>query len=85
MVDDGWTLDDVKAFCDKYNIKLTVDYSPTTQYPEGTLLSQSRTPKTPIVENSTLKVTIAQEPTTTPTPSPSQTPEPSDNSSSTNE
>lgn len=85
MVDDGWTLDDVKAFCDKYNIKLTVDYSPTTQYPEGTLLSQSRTPKTPIIENSTLKVTIAQEPQATPTPSPSATPEPTDNSSNTNQ
>lgn len=85
MVDDGWTLDDVKAFCDKYNIKLTVDYSPTTQYPEGTLLSQSRTPKTPIIENSTLKVTIAQEPVITPTPSPSATPEPTDDSSNTNE
>ena len=85
MVDDGWTLDDVKAFCDKYNIKLTVDYSPTTQYPEGTLLSQSRTPKTPIIENSTLKVTIAQEPVITPTPSPSATPEPTDDSSNTNQ
>lgn len=85
MVDDGWTLDDVKAFCDKYNIKLTVDYSPTTQYPEGTLLSQSRTPKTPIIENSTLKVTIAQEPVVTPTPSPSATPEPTDDSSNTNQ
>lgn len=85
MVDDGWTLDDVRAFCDKYNIKLTIDYSPTTQYPEGTLLSQSRTPKTPIVENSTLKVTVAQEPQATPTPSPSATPEPTDDSSNSNQ
>ena len=62
MVEDGWTLDDVKAFCDKYNIILKIDYESTSQYVEGTLISQSRTPKTPIVSGSDLKVIVAQAP-----------------------
>lgn len=78
MIEDGWTIDDVQAFCDKYDIKLTIEYQPTTEFPEGTLISQSRSAKTPIVAGSTLKVVVAQEPVATPTPSPtpSSTPTP---------
>ncbi len=92
MVEDGWTVDDVKAFCEKYNIKLTIDYQATSQYTEGTLISQSRSPKTPIVSGSTLKIVVAEapnenssgeptdpdaEPSPTPTPTPSSSPTPS--------
>lgn len=62
MVEDGWTLDDVNAFCEKYKIVLKVDYQSTSEYAEGTLISQSRSPKTPIVSGSTLKVVVAQAP-----------------------
>lgn len=79
MVGDIWTLEDVQAFCDKYNIKLTINYVTTSDYPEGTLIRQSRSPKTPIIEGATLKIEIAQapeepeEPTTSPSPSPTDT------------
>lgn len=77
MVADGWTVEDVEAFCEKYNIKLTVDYEATSQYTEGTLISQSRSPKTPIVSGSTLKIVVAEKPNVT-TPSPTPTPTPGD-------
>lgn len=73
MVEDGWTVEDVEAFCEKYNIKLTIDYEATSQYTEGTLISQSRSPKTPIVSGSTLKIVVAEKPNVT-TPSPTPTP-----------
>lgn len=62
MVEDGWMLEDVQSFCNQYNITLTVDYEHTSQYTPGMVISQSRAPKTPIVSGTTLKVTIAQEP-----------------------
>ena len=62
MVEDGWMLEDVQSFCNQYNITLTVDYEQTSQYTPGMVISQSRAPKTPIVSGTTLKVTIAQEP-----------------------
>ena len=82
MVEDGWTVDDVKAFCEKYNITLKIDYQSTSDYTEGTLISQSRSPKTPIVSGSNLKIVVAQapnenasgEPEDTTTPEPSSTP-----------
>ena len=82
MVEDGWTVDDVKAFCEKYNITLKIDYQSTSDYTEGTLISQSRSPKTPIVSGSNLKIVVAQapnenasgEPEDVTTPEPSSTP-----------
>ena len=62
MVEDGWTIDDVKAFCEKYEITLKIDYQSTSEYVEGTLISQSRSPKTPIISGSTLKIVVAQAP-----------------------
>lgn len=77
MVEEGWTVEDVEAFCTKYNITLKIDYEETTQYEEGTLISQSRSPKTPIVKGSNLKIVIAKKPeiSPTPTPTPTETPE----------
>ncbi|MEG1987261.1 MAG: Stk1 family PASTA domain-containing Ser/Thr kinase [Bacilli bacterium] len=68
MVEEGWVLEDIKNFCTKYNITLTVDYEETAQYTKGMLISQSRAPKTPIVSGSTLKVVIAKEPSTVTNP-----------------
>lgn len=78
MVEDGWTVDDVKAFCEKYGVILTIEYLPTKESPEGTLVSQSRSPKTPIIKGSTLKITVAQTPVATPTPTPTPSPTPSE-------
>lgn len=91
MVEEGWTVEDVQAFCDQYNIKLTINYVKTSEKESGTLLSQSRTAKTPIINGSTLKIEVAEEsneetpdPTTSPSPSPSDTPSPSPSDSSDN-
>lgn len=61
MVFEEWTLDDVKAFCDKYKITLTYDEKESSDHKKGRVTYQSRSPKTPIIEGSTLKVTIAKE------------------------
>lgn len=60
MVEEEWTIDDVEAFCTKYNITLKIDYKETSDYEEGTLISQSRSPKTPIVSGTTLKIVVAK-------------------------
>ena len=84
MVEEGWTVEDVEAFCTKYNITLKIDYEETTQYEEGTLISQSRSPKTPIVKGSNLKIVIAKKPEISPTPTPTETEETDNNESETN-
>ena len=65
MIEDGWTIEDVESFCEQYNLKLIKSYEETTQYAPGTLISQSREPKTPIVSGATLKIVIAKEPEVT--------------------
>ena len=62
MVGDGWTLADVEAFCQKYGVELKIKYEETLQYTEGTLISQSRSPKTPILSGSSLTIVVAKEP-----------------------
>ena len=68
MVEENWTIEDVQAFCDKYDIKLRINYEETTEYEEGTLISQSRSPKTPIVSGSSFTITIAKLPEITQEP-----------------
>lgn len=60
MVEEEWTIDDVEALCTKYNVTLKIDYKETSDYEEGTLISQSRSPKTPIVSGTTLKIVVAK-------------------------
>lgn len=60
MVEEEWTIDDVEAFCTKYNVTLKIDYKETSDYEEGALISQSRSPKTPIVSGTTLKIVVAK-------------------------
>ncbi len=62
----NWSLEDVKAFCDKYDIKLTHTEVETTKKDPGKVLSQSRAPGSPIVKGSSLKVEIAKAPTEKP-------------------
>lgn len=62
FVEDAYTLEDVQAFCDKYGVTLKVEYEETLQYAEGTVISQSRVPGSPIKKGVTLKVVIAKVP-----------------------
>ena len=64
IVDEGWTVEDVEAFCDKYGINLKIDYETTDQYTDGMIISQSRNPGDPIVQGVTLKIVVAVSPET---------------------
>ncbi len=70
MVEEGWTLEDIEAFCQKYEIDLKIDYEETSQFDEGTLISQSRSPKTPIISHSDLRIVLAKKPEIEPQPTP---------------
>lgn len=73
MVGEEWTVEDVEAFCTKYDVTLKIDYEETSEYDEGTIISQSRSPKTPIMSNTTLKITVAKKVSIEETPSSNQT------------
>lgn len=80
FVEEGWSLDEVQNFCNQYGITLKVNYEETQQYSEGMVISQSRTPDSPIVKGVTLKITVAKAPeVSSETPSPSPTDGASDN------
>ena len=67
MVDEGWNVNDVEAFCAKYELNCDIQYIETSEYEEGTLYYQSRSPKTPIAKTSykyDLVVKFAKKPTT---------------------
>ena len=71
MVDEGWSLSDVQAFCDKYELILgEVKYEQTEMVSPGTILRQSRTAGTTIVRGTTLIVTVAEKPKEQPKPTP---------------
>lgn len=74
IVGEEWTVDDAQAFCDKYGLILKVEEVETTEYPEGKIIKQYRSPKTPIIKGSTLKIEVAKAPAPTPTPTPIPTP-----------
>lgn len=59
----GWSLADAEAFCDKYNLIISVEYIDTTEYEEGKIVSQSRAAGSPIAKGTTLKVKVAKKPT----------------------
>lgn len=56
--DEEYTLDEVKAFAEKYSLNLSIQYEETNDYDEGTIIWQSRSGK--VVVGATLKVTVAK-------------------------
>lgn len=78
MAGEGWNLSDAQTFCDKYGLILEKTEQETTAYPEGTIISQSRTAGTTIVKGTTLRVTVAVKPKEKSTPTPTPTPTPSE-------
>ena len=59
---EGWSIEDVEAFCDQYNLVLEKKYQASTKDAPGKIIDQSRAPGSPIYEGRTLTVTIATEP-----------------------
>ena len=73
FVEEQWSLDQIKQFCEDNNITLTVKYKETSDYPEGTVISQSRAAKTTVAKYATLTVTLSKETVKTPETKPSDT------------
>lgn len=58
FVAEGWTIEDVKTFADKYELALDIRYEVNANLPEGSIVKQSRTGK--IVNNTTLIITVVK-------------------------
>ena len=58
FVSEGWTLADIEVFCDKYGITLVPKYEISENYPEGTVIYQSRSGK--IMTGVTLNITVTK-------------------------
>lgn len=59
---EDWTLTDVEAFAEEYNLILTIEYVETTDEEPGKIIYQSRAPESVIVSGSTLKIKVAVTP-----------------------
>ena len=59
FVDEEWTLEEIQNFCDEYGVVVTFVPKQTDEYPENTIISQSRAAKTTIVKGATLKIEYA--------------------------
>ena len=70
MAGEGWNINDVQAFCDKYELVLEKTEQQTNAYAPGTVISQSRTAGTTIIRGTTLRVTVAVKPKEEPKPTP---------------
>lgn len=66
MVEEGWSISDVEAFCNKYGLALEKVQQETSAYSEGTVIGQNKTKGSPIIKGTTLKVTVAVKPTVKP-------------------
>ena len=62
MVEEGWSVSDVEAFCNKYELILEKVEQETSAYSEGTVIGQSRTMGSTIIKGTTLRITIAVKP-----------------------
>ena len=73
MVAEGWGPDAVEQFCDKYGLKCDIQYVETTQYEDGTIYYQSRSPKTEILANTGYKYDLVVKFAVTPQEKPEET------------
>ena len=58
----SYTLTDIQAFCEKYNLTLKEEYVEKTDVEAGTIISQNRVAGSDIVSGMTLTITIASAP-----------------------
>lgn len=73
FVEEKWTEESVKDFCDENGVNLIVEYAETKDHIKGTVLSQSRPKGTKVISGLDLKITVAKEPTPPTTSSSSTT------------
>ena len=63
FTDGDWKVKDIEEFCDKYGVKLNVDYVETTSEEEGIILKQNRAAgKYIVTEGGSLTIEVAKEP-----------------------
>ena len=70
---EGYSKDDVSAFCDKYGLNCTYNSQETTSVSEGKIISQSRLVGSTVTKGTNLTVVYAVKPKVTSTPTPSST------------
>ncbi len=56
FVEEGWSVDDIQAFCDKYNVTLKMEEVIQDEYEEGKVIKQNRTGE--VISGSTLTITV---------------------------
>ena len=60
FVAEGWSMEEINEFAEKYSLKVSIKEEETASYPAGTIIGQSRTGK--ILKGATLTITIAKKP-----------------------
>ncbi len=60
--EEEWSITDIEAFAKEYGLNLTIEHNHDSNYPEGTIISQSRSPKSEVMRGATLKIIVAAEP-----------------------
>ena len=69
FIAEGYSLDDIKAFCTEYELVCTFTEEETEVYPEGKIIYQSRKADTVIAKGTNLTIRYAVKPKPKPTPS----------------
>ena len=82
FAEEGYSKDDVAAFCDKYGLNCTYNEEQTSSVAEGKIISQSRLVGSTVSKGTNLTVKYAVKPKTA--PSPSTTPKATENKESSN-
>ncbi len=59
FVTEQWTIEEIQNFCDEYGVVVTFVPKQTDEFPENSIISQSRAAKTTIVKGATLKIVYA--------------------------
>lgn len=57
----GWSLVEIKSWCEKYGVELIEIYNPTDEYTPGTIYDQSAVPGTNVMNGQKLTIYIAEE------------------------
>ena len=60
FVNEGWTLEEVKEFCEQYSVTVKVQETVSQIKEPGTILRQSRPAGSEIVEKAEIIITIAK-------------------------
>ena len=58
FAEEWYNVDEVKAFCERYSVSVTVNEVVNDSYPEGTIINQSR--RGEIIENSFITITVTK-------------------------